>query len=148
MKNKKLWKKSDLISLGIQEKDIEYLSVNGIEVGSFGCIEVYPEFENNKGIVLGYDSDIPIVCYTDGDGIYSIEEELKRFVNSSVEQFVLTINKFSLYCKLVEGVEDEEEALSIVNSTINEMKKVDAQAWFNEINYWPIIGQQMIEGNL
>lgn len=148
MTDKKIWEKLDIESLGLQDKDIKYLCEHGLEVGNFGCVDVYPEFEFNKGIVLGYDSDVPLVCSENGDGIFSLEEGVNRFVNTSVERFYLTIKRFKLYCEQVEDVDDEEEALKIVNSTISDMKDIDEPAWSNDTNYWPIIGQQMIEGNL
>lgn len=147
MANIKLWKRSDMENLRLQDKDIEYLSKKGIRTGDYGYLEVYPEFEFNKGIVLAYDSDVPIVCSENGNGIFSLEESGDRFVNSSVEYFILTFEKFKLYCQKVESMEDEE-ALQIVNSTIYEMKEIDDKAWSDISNYWPIISQQMIEGNL
>ncbi len=53
-----------------------------------------------------------------------------------------------LYCEQVEDVDDEDEALQIVNSATSDMKDVDPLAWSSANNYWPIMGQQMLEGNL
>lgn len=148
MTDKKTWKKTDIESLDLQDKDVEYLSTHGLETGNYGCVDVYPEFEFNKGIVLAYDSDIPIICSENGDGVFSLENSLNRFVNTSAEQFVLTMKRFKQYCEQVQNVEDEEEALKIVNSAILDMKEIDESAWASNINYWPIVGQQMVEGNL
>jgi hypothetical protein len=148
MANTKVWVKSDIENLGLQPGDIEYLSKYGIESGNYGCIEVFPDFELNKGIVLAFDSDVPIVCSEKGDGVFSFEENVDRFVNSSVEKFYLTIKRFKLYCEQVEDIEDENEALKVVNSAIDDMKEINETAWLSANNYWPIIGQQMEEGNL
>lgn len=148
MANTKVWAKSDLENLGLQSVDIEYLSVHGIKNGHYGCVEVYPEFELNKGIVLAYDSDVPIVCSEKGDGVFSLEGDEDRFVNSTAEKFCLTIKRFKLYCEQVEDIDDEDEALQIVNSAINDMKNIDESSWSSANNYWPIIGEQMEEGNL
>jgi len=147
MENKR-WNKEDISYFNFQVKDLEYLCGNGLEVGNFCVINIEQKFENDKGVILGYDGDVPIVCSENGDGVFSFEEGKKRFVNSSVEQFVLSINQFRKYCELVEDIEDEDEALAIVNSIINGMKKIDEHAWFKDANYWSIVGQQMIEGNL
>jgi hypothetical protein len=144
----KNWKKSDIEDLGIKDRDIEYLTISGIEIGNFGCVDIYPEFEFKKGIVLGYDNNVPIVCSENGDGVFLHEELVTRFVNNSVEQFILTIKRFKLYCSQVEDIFDEENALKIVNSAIKDMTNLDEFAWSKDANYWPIIGQQMIEGNL
>ena len=144
----KNWKKKDIEGLAVKDKDIEYLTVHGLELGNFGCVEIYPEFEYNKGIVLGYDNDFPFVCSENGDGVFLLEEYVNRFVNIGVEQFFKTIKRFKLYCSQVEDIDNEEEALQIVNSAISDMKEIDEFAWSNDNNYWPIIGQQMIEGNL
>ena len=148
MANKKIWNQLDLTELSISKQDLDYLCGSGLDVGNFGIIEIYSEFEKNEGVVLGYDSDVQIVCLENGEGIFSLEEGKRRFVNSSVKQFSLTIRSFLKYCELVEYAENDEDALNIVNSTINEMKKIDEEAWSDENNYWPIVGQQMIEGNL
>jgi hypothetical protein len=148
MADKKIWKKIDIESLSLHDSDKKYLSVHGLEIGDFGCVHVYPEFEFNKGIVLGYDGDVPIICSENGDGIFLHEVEKDRFVNTSAKQFALSINRFKLYCEQVEGIDDEEAALQIVNSAISGMKEIDELAWLDENNYWPVVGQQMIEGNL
>ncbi len=148
MADGKIWNKPDIEGLGIQDNDIEYLSYRGMELGNYGCTDVYPEFEFNKGIILAYDSDVPIVCSELGDGVFALEDSMNRFVNSSAETFCLSIKRFKLYCEQVEDIDDEDEALQIVYSAISDMKAIDESAWSNDNNYWPIVGQQMIEGNL
>jgi hypothetical protein len=148
MEKSKIWKKTNIGGLSLKDQDIEYLTVQGLEIGNFGCVDIYPEFEFNKGIVLGYDNDFPFVCSENGDGIFLFEEHVNRFVNIGVEQFFATIKRFKLYCRQVEDIDNEEQALQTVNTAISDMKKIDKIAWSNDNNYWPIIGQQMIEGNL
>ncbi len=148
MTNLKKWDKSDLVTLNLQPQDYEYLRHNGIEVGIYGYINVDSKFEFMGGVILGYDSDIPIVCDQNGDGIYAVEPKARRFANSSIEYFVCTIKILKQYCEKIESISDEDKALEIVRSTIDEMKNIDKYAWDEDSNYWPIIGQQMMEGNL
>lgn len=148
MSNLKKWDKSDLEALNLQPQDYEYLRYKGIEIGLYGYINVDSKFEFMSGVILGYDSDIPIVCDQNGDGIYAVEPKARRFANSSVEYFVCTIKSLKQYCEKIESVSDEDEALEIVRSTIDKMKNIDQCAWRDDSNYWPVIGQQMVEGNL
>ena len=132
----------------LNNEDASYLISIGLETGNFGCIDIYEGFETvNNFIVLGYDNDVPICC-SNNTGIIAIEPGHTRLVNSSVEQFVTSINIFSRYCKEVVTADSEVSQLNIVNIAIAELRDTDEQAWSSNYNYWPIIGDQMIEGNL
>ncbi len=147
--DKKTLNISDLGNLNLAKKDLAYLVNKGLPVERLGCIEIFPNWEILEDcIVLGYDHDVPICCFRNGDGIFSIEDNQKRFVNSTVEFFISTTTRFSRYCKAVIEVEDEEDALIIVHSAIDDMRKIDDIAWSNNQYYWPIISEQMIQGHL
>lgn len=149
MNEKKIWQVTDLKNVDLSDQDLEFLCNEGLEVGTFGSIVIYSEFESKVNcVVLGFDSDVPICCFKNGEGVFSIEGEYKRFVNSTAKAFSMTVARFAKYCNEVVDVNTEEEALAIVDSAINDMKNIDSGAWMKDINYWPIIGQQMLEGNL
>ncbi|GGF16219.1 hypothetical protein [Flavobacterium limi] len=146
---KKILQGKDLDKIGLEKHDIAFLVENGLTVGSFGHIDIISEFEFlQNAIILGYDSNIPICCDGEYKGVFAMEPQFKRFVNSSVETFQRTILRYSKYCTDIQGAVDEDLAIIMVNEAIIDFKNIDPDVWSKKENYWPIIAQQMLDGNL
>ncbi len=146
-KRKKIWDSDNLNKYHLNSDDITFLTSVGLDIGDFGFIIITPKFETyDEKIVLGYDCDVPIVCSE--NGVFLIEDTLRRFVNTSVKSFCLTLQLYRDYCQTVIEVKDDEEGSKIAHDTISQMQLVDKVAWTSSHNYWAIIGEQMIEGQL
>lgn len=147
MRTKKLWSSGQLELYDLTIEDSQFLLEHGFDIGDYGCVEIDEAYESRDGnIVIGYDEDYPFICTK--QGIIIQEQYTTRFANTSLFSFYRSIIIFSEYYETIKGISGEEEELSIVNDTIAIMKEVDKQAWEKNDNYWPIIAQQMIEGNL
>lgn len=142
----KRWTKDQLQKFKLQEEDLYFLIHNGLEIRDFGCIRINELYEYIDGnIIIGYDNDFPVICLN--KGVFLSETDCNRFVNSSLNAFTKSIIAFSEYCEKVTGSSGQEYEIGVVNQTIERMKNIDIEAWRLTSNYWPVIGQQMLEGN-
>ena len=105
-------------------------------------------FVGNNLFILAFSDDFPIGF--NEMGIFLYEDGEKRFVNSSIENFSNSILEFDRYRKEIQKYvdADEEEQIQVVNFYIENLKEIDAVAWAEANNFWPIIANQMLEGNL
>jgi hypothetical protein len=139
-----------LSSIDLSVNDKSFFLDYEIKLGKFGFIDltsipiVKPDF-----IVVGYQYDFPFCCHAQGKGVLTLEENNHtRFVNTDARSFFLSVYRFGRYCDEVKDESGETNQLRIVNNTINDLKNIDGKAWSDNNNFWPIIGHQMIEGNL
>lgn len=147
--DKKVFSFLDLEKFYLNQNDIQFLVNEGITVGNFGHIYIDKKFDFiENGVVLAYDSGIKIYCSNQNNGVFACEPKYNRYVNSSTEAFHKTLLRYSKYCSDVKDATTEEYAVSIVDSAIEDFKKIDNKAWSKDENYWPIVAQQMLEGNL
>lgn len=148
---------------GLREHDRIFLSQTGLEVGTFGHIEVDDEGEAMElGVVVGYDDDVEIVCTPRGvfilDG-YGEDEDPDpdrpddawedegggRPLNTSAELYQATLRRYGAYASEITELSGDARAQAAA-SAVAEMRAIDPQAWDNPAGYWQIIAAQMLAG--
>ena len=148
---------------GLREHDRRFLAQTGLEVGTFGHIEVDDEGEAMElGVIVGYDGDVEIVCTPRGvvilDGHGEDDgrdpnapdddgesEGVGRPVNTSAERYQATLRRYGAYASKVAELRGDARAQAAA-SAVAEMRAIDPQAWEDPAGYWQIIAGQMLAG--
>jgi hypothetical protein len=131
----------------LAEADQDFLVGTGLEVGSFGHLDVSSELETTEhGVVLAHDSATAIACTA--AGVVALEEVGERLVNTSAERFVASMRRMARYADEVQAAPDDDEELRLVEVTIADLRAIDPEAWASDRSYWPVVGEQMIAGML
>lgn len=149
MSTRKRWSEQALQALGIGEDDRRVLAGEGLPVGDIGFLQLGAEPEQGRQCaILAWDGDVPICCYADGAGVFSLEHGRRRRVNTSARTFAATLELFARYCSEVAEIDDDDAAEALARRMVDAMRDADPPAWHASTSYWPIVGAQMIEGNL
>lgn len=156
----------------LREVDNTFLSQTGLEVGTYGHIEVDDEGEAMEiGVIVGYDDEVEIVCtpwgvvVLDGYG-EDPEDELGsepggssdeesdadgwgsgRPMNTSAERYQATLRRYGRYATEIDDL-DGDEASAAAAAAIAEMRAIDPEAWVDAAGYWPIIAGRMLAGDV
>lgn len=141
------WRPGDPAVTALRPEDRAFLVGTGLTPGTYAHLDVADEAETSAAApVLAYDSATPLVCTP--VGVVALEPHGERPVSSSAAAFVASMQRMARYAADVRGVEDEDEALAIVHAAIADLRAIDPTAWADDATYWPIVGQQMVEGML
>lgn len=132
-----------LVAAGVDVREAMELSRLGLPVGQVGFLLCEPK--EGDPLVLAYDSDYPLVVRN--GQVWDLEETIERLVNTSVTAFIAVLERYERYGHEVRDRSDDEGDL-IARRAASDMKKLDPGAFAPVDAYWPIICDQMIDGNL
>ena len=132
-----------LRTVGVEEDEAARLASQGLPKGEVGHLLCRPELGDN--VVLAYDADVPLVVR---DGRVNALDGSDRLVNTSASAFCAVVERFARYAKEVVNATSEEDGQRMARIAVSEMEALDAPAFESETSYWPIVCEQMIEGNL
>ena len=152
----KCWKASSLADVNIPLPSKEFLTSNGLPSGVDWTIGFDTEVVGTlghaaaKGLrILGHDDGTEICLDEHRDGrVVALEPRGNiRFINSSVETFGEFLTIYQSYRMAVRGM-SEDKAVLLVDSIETSMRSVDGEAFGDRENWWPVIVEQMRDGNL
>jgi hypothetical protein len=111
-----------------------------------------PRLSNKEGYrVIGSDVDVPICLDEQHHGrVVAVEDEVggsERLINSNVECFVECLAYYKQYRTAVRHA-SEDEVQAIIDATESQIGRTDPAAFDGSNNWWPIIIDQMNEGQL
>jgi|GEM_PF-6193468 len=130
-----------LVAAGVAEPDAREIISVGLPSGSVGHLECRPQLVEGV-LVLAYDSDVPLVVRA---GEVRALDAVERLVNTNVEAFCRMVERYDDYRR---AVRSEEDADKIAINAAFAMSKIDPRAFADGDSYWPIVCEQMRDGNL
>ena len=155
------WPADVVARMGLLPADAEYLTRVGLPRSSEWSLEILPPApgsrpEELEGLyVLARDGAdvgclVPIAIDPRDGAVYQLEAECggpeRRFVNSSARAYGGFLILYKQYHHAIDGVDDEDEVLRIIDGVEERMRSVDAAAFADEDCYWRIVVQQMRHG--
>jgi len=106
--------------------------------------------DGDKFYRIGTDEGSEL-CMSNGDGsVIEIDPShihQRRFVNSSLPLFQMFIDEYAKYANEVSSM-SEDEAIALVESVRAKMESLDAPAFSDPENWWAVITEQMMNGQL
>lgn len=131
---------------GVPELQAARLASKGLPTGKIGHLNCDPRVVDGE-LIVGYDSGIVPLVVHDGR-VYAVEDGAPRFANTSLECFVLTVERYERYGEYVVRAKSELEKEEIARTAATEMREIDTAAFADEESYWSIICEQMLYGHL
>lgn len=127
---------------GVPRVDALTLAREGLPSGEIGHLWCQPKQDGE--LTLAFDADVPLVVR--GGRVFALDGT-DRLVNSTVLGFVRTVERYDRYVREVVGLDDSEGERVAIEAQAD-MRGIDHAAFADEDSYWPIVCEQMVEGNL
>ena len=112
-----------------------------------GKIE-YKHINDENYYLIGNDYEYELGIKEDTFEVYTLLEDRNIFINKSLEKLIHCINVFFKIYGDIDNKTGEEEIITKVEEIIKEIKKIDNKAINDENNWWSLIIEQIINGEL
>ncbi|HEX7643915.1 MAG TPA: SUKH-4 family immunity protein [Burkholderiaceae bacterium] len=150
------WVTSNLSDVDISLPDKDFLIHTGCPIDVDWSLEFSPvgsiplERASLDGLrIIGYDNGSEIcIDERDNGSVVAVENGGKvRPINSNVVKFSDFLTLYKKYRRLVQGL-DDDSAMSLIDAIEAEMRAIDEGAFSTVEYWWPVIIEQVREGNL